>query len=142
MKPTRTELKITIAKLLEVAYSKNKDVTAKLVRSKGPFKLTVDAEGNARLSGQLGAVSFSGTPILDAIGANIKSINVNFSHGEGNIVNYKASIDLKVAKMAILGEFDVEELILSCSGILCQVVRIMNGRKHAYDLKLKEIMGQ
>ena len=33
-----SEVKITIAKLLEVAYSKNKGVTTKLVKKKGILK--------------------------------------------------------------------------------------------------------
>ncbi len=140
-KPTRTELRITIAKLLEIAYSKNKGITAKIVRSKGPFRLTVNEEGKARLSGKFGVINFSGTPVLDKIGANIKSISVNFSYGGDDIVKYHASFDLKVAKIGIYGEFDFEELIMSCSGLLCQAARLIKGRNHAYDAKLREIMG-
>lgn len=34
----QTEVIITIAKLLEVAYSKNKGVTTKIMRKKGKFQ--------------------------------------------------------------------------------------------------------
>jgi len=34
---TRAEVKVTIAKLLEVAYSKNKGITTKIIRKKGNF---------------------------------------------------------------------------------------------------------
>ena len=39
MNPKESELKITIAKLIEVAYSQNKGMTTKIVRSKGNFQL-------------------------------------------------------------------------------------------------------
>ncbi len=141
MTPTRSELKITIAKLLEVAYSKDKGVMTKIVQSKGPFKLTVDQDGNARLSSKLGILNFSGSLVLDKIGANIKYVTINFSHGGGNVVNYEAIIDLKVAKIAISDNFDIVELITSCSGLLCRAARALKGRHHAYEMELQNIMG-
>ena len=141
MNPTRTEIKITLAKLIEVAYSKNKGLTTKIVRGKGHFKLTVDQEGNARLNGKFGVVNFSGSETLDRIGANIKSVSVNFSNGGGGKITYTAMIDIKSAKLAITGSFDIEALILSCSGLLCRAARAMKGRHHAYDMELQRIMG-
>ncbi len=48
---SRVEVKVTIAKLVELAYSKDKGMTTKIVRKKGNFKLTVDQDGNGVLSG-------------------------------------------------------------------------------------------
>lgn len=141
MDPTRTELKITIAKLIEVAYSKDKGLTTKIVREKGPFKLTVDQDGQAGLSSKFGIVNFSGSDALDKIGANIKSISVNFSNHGGDKIKYTAIIDIKAAKMAISGDFDIEALITSCSGLLCQAARALKGRHHVYDMELQRIMG-
>ncbi len=141
MNPTRTELKITIAKLIEVAYSKNKGLTTKILREKGPFKLTVDQDGNARLSGKVGIVNFSASDTLDEIGANIKSVSVRFANGEGGRVKYTAIIDIKAAKIAISGSFDFEKLVTSCSGILCRAAKALKGRHHAYDMELQRIMG-
>jgi len=141
MNPTRTELKITIAKLLEVAYSKDKGVTKKIVRTKGPFKLTVDQNGNARLTGKFGVVTFSGSEALDKIGVNIKFVNVSFSNGGSGNVNYTAMIDIKSAKIALSGSFSIEALITSCSGLLCRAARALKGRHHAYDMELQRIMG-
>ena len=141
MNPTRSEIKITLAKLIEVAYSTDKGLTTKIVKEKGSFKLSVDQEGNARLSGKLGMVNFSGSETLDKIGANIKSVSVNFSNGEGGKITYTAMVDIKSAKLAISGSFDIEELILSCSGFLCRAARAMKGRHTAYDMELQRIMG-
>jgi len=141
MNPTRTELKITIAKLLEIAYSEDKGLTTKIVRTKGSFKLTVDQNGNARLSGKTGAVTFSGSEILDKIGANIKFVGVSFSNGGSGNIKYTAMIDIKSAKIAISGNFNIEALITSCSGLLCRAARALKGRHHAYDMELQRIMG-
>lgn len=50
----RTEAKITIAKLIERAYSKDKGMTVKIMAQKGSAKLTVDQNGKATLSGSAG----------------------------------------------------------------------------------------
>ncbi len=142
MSPTRTELRITIAKLIEVAYSEDKGVTTKIVREKGSFKLTVDQDGNARLSSKVGIVNFSAGETLDRVGANIKSVSVNFSADEGGEIKYTAIIDIKMAKIAISGKFDIEALITSCSGILCHAAKSLKGRHEAYEMELQKIMGQ
>ena len=70
----RTEAKITVAKLIELAYSKDKGMTVKIMAQKGNAKLTVDQNGKATLSGSAGFVTFSGTPALQQIGAKIKEL--------------------------------------------------------------------
>lgn len=141
MDVTRTELKVTIAKLIEVAYSKDKGMTTKIVRSKGPFRLEVDQDGNARLWGTAGMLTFSGGSTLDKIGANIRNVSVSFSSGGGSKIDYRAEFDLKVAKIGISGGFDIEELITSCSGLLCKAARAMKQRHQLYELELQKIMG-
>ncbi len=141
MNPTRTELKITIAKLLEIAYSEDKGLTTKIVMSKGGYKLTVDQNGDARLTGKFGVVTFSGDDALDKLGINIKFISVSFSAGSSGNVKYTAMIDIKSAKIAFTGSFNIEKLITSCSGILCKAARALKGRHHAYDMELQRIMG-
>ncbi|CAM4466469.1 hypothetical protein [Shewanella livingstonensis] len=42
MSITRAEVKITVAKLIEASYSKDKGLTTKIMAEKGSFKLTVD----------------------------------------------------------------------------------------------------
>lgn len=79
----RTEAKITIAKLIELAYSKDKGMTVKIMAQKGSAKLTVDQNGKATLSGSAGILTFSGTPVFEKIGAKIKRVSVSFNKKDG-----------------------------------------------------------
>jgi len=121
--------------------SEDKGLTAKIVASKGAFKLTVDENGNGTLSSTVGKVTFSGSPVIEKIGAKIKMVSVTFSPGEDKKVKYHATFDLKVAKLSVSGGFDMEELITSCSGLLCKAEKAMKGRHQAYELELQRIMG-
>ncbi len=139
---SRAEVKITIAKLVELAYSQDKGLTTKIVREKGNFKLTVNQDGKATLSGSAGILTFSGDTALSGLGAKIKNVSIMFSHGDGNNVNYTAMYSFSgAANISLSGSFDIEELILSCSGFLCRAARALKGRNAAYEMELKKIMG-
>jgi hypothetical protein len=136
------QVEVTIAKLLEVAYSKNKGVTTKIVKSKGNYKLTIDANGNTSLSGSAGMLTFKGDSALQGLGAKVKNASIIFTKGDGNDIKYTATFNfVGVAGMSISGTFDIEELILSCSGLLCRAARALKGRHAAYEMELKRIMG-
>ncbi len=137
----RSEAKITIAKFLELAYSRDKGMAVKIMAKKGNAKLTVDQDGNATLSGSAGIMRFSGSPVLESIGAKIKRVSVSFNNKGGMKVGYTATFDLEYIKLSVLGEFDLEELITSCSGLLCRAARALKGRNQAYDRELQKIMG-
>ena len=125
-----------------MAYSKDKGITTKIVRGKGTFKLTVDKDGKAILSGSAGVLTFEGDTVLSTLGAKVKNVSISFSHGDNNKVNYMAMYSFSgAANITISGGFDLEELILSCSGLLCRAARAMKGRSAAYDSELKKIMG-
>jgi len=138
---SRAEAKITVAKLLELAYSEDKGMTAKIVASKAGAKLTIDQNGNATLSGNTGAVTFTGSPVLERIGVKIKRVSISFNNKGGMNIGYRATFDLLYMKLTVMGDFDLEELITSCSGLLCKAARALKGRHHAYDLELQKIMG-
>lgn len=137
----RTEARITIAKFVELAYSKDKGTTLKILAQKGGARLAIDQDGNATLSGSAGMLTFSGAPVLKQIGVKIKRVSISFSNEGGMGVGYVATYDLEYIKLSVSGSFDLEELITSCSGLLCQAARAMNGRHQAYDLELQRIMG-
>lgn len=140
--PDKVELKVTIAKLIEVAYEKNAGLTAKIVRSKGGFKLSVDSTGSATLSGSAGNLTFRGDPVLNGLGARVKAASVIFSNGEGGNVHYTATFSFGgAASISLTGMFDVETLILSCSGFLCRAARALKGRHQGYEMELKRVMG-
>lgn len=140
MNPTNSELKITIAKLIDLAYSTNKGATVKIVRKKGNFKLTVDQDGKAVLSGSAGAVTFSGESALETIGAKIKRVSINFKKGDDNTIEYRATFSLEIISLSVGGDFDVEELITSCSGLLCKAAKAIKERNLRYEQELKKIM--
>lgn len=141
--PNRVEVKLTVAKLIEIAYSKDKGMTAKIVRSKGDFKISIDQDGNASLSGTVGIVAFKSDEAFRQIGAKIKKGTILFSSGDEGEINYTASFSFSgAANITVSGSFDVEKMILSCSGLLCQAARALKGKHAAYDEELKNIMGR
>ncbi|VAW91555.1 hypothetical protein MNBD_GAMMA23-1049 [hydrothermal vent metagenome] len=141
----RVKVRITIAKLLELAYSKDEGLTTKIVLSKGNFKLKVNTNGDATLSSSAGMLTFRGGPALTGLGAKIKNISVSFSQGEDKKTNYMAMFSFSgAANISISGTFDIEKLITSCSGLLCQAARLLQRRNKqlkAYDMELQRIMG-
>jgi hypothetical protein len=83
---------------------------------------------------------FSGTPTLEKVG--IKRISISFENkGEMNI-GYSATVNLSVISLTVNGDFDLEELITSCSGLLCSAARALKGRNRAYEAELESIMGR
>jgi hypothetical protein len=137
----RTEAKITIAKFIELAYSKDKGLTEKIIAQKGSAKLSVNQDGKATLSGSAGNLTFSGTPVLENIGAKIKRVSVSFNNKDERNIGYTATFDLTYIKLSVSGKFNLEDLVTSCSGWLCQAARALKGRNHPHDLKLQKIMG-
>jgi len=142
MKLQISEVKITVAKLLEVAYSKDKGLTTKIMAEKGNAKLVVDHTGKATLTGTAGFLSFSGSPVLDKIGVKVKRVSIDFENKGKMKVGYNATFSLEVISVTVKGDFDLEELITSCSGLLCQAARALQGRHKAYDMQLQSIMGR
>lgn len=138
----RTEAKITIAKFIEIAYSRDKEMTAKILAKKGNAQLSVDQNGNATLSSSAGLLTFNGTQVLESVGAKIKRVNVNFNNNDGQRIGYTATFDLEYLKLSVSGNFDLKDLITSCSGLLCIAARSLQGRNHVYDMELQRIMGQ
>ena len=137
-----TEAKVTIAKLFELAYSKNKGLTTRIIATKGSAKLVVDQEGKVTLSGSGGLLTFSGEPVLKTLGVKIKRVSISFNNMDGMNVGYSGSFNVGVASLSVKGQFDLEQLILSCTGLLCRAARMMKGRHHAYDLELQRVMGR
>ncbi len=111
---------------------------------KGPFQVNVDQKGRATLTGRAGIVSFSGDKALREIGAQVKSVSISFSNGGNGTVNYMASFSFpgKVASIHISGSFNIEKLITSCSGLLCQAARAAQDRNRVHDIELQKIMGR
>lgn len=142
MEIKRTEAKITIAKLIELAYSTDKEMTFKILAKKGNAQLSIDQNGNATLSGSAGFVTFSGAQVLETLGVKFKRISISFNNSDGQNIGYTATFNLEYLKLSVSGSFDLKELITSCSGLLCGAARALQGKHQAYDLELQRIMGQ
>ncbi len=139
---TQAEAKITIAKLIEVSYAKDKETTVKILAKLGTAQLSVDQNGNATLTSSAGFLTFSGNQVLNTIGAKIKRISVDFNNIDGERIGYTASFDLEYLELSVSGSFNLKTLITSCSGLLCIAARALQGKHHAYNMELQRIMGQ
>ncbi|CAA0118124.1 Uncharacterised protein [BD1-7 clade bacterium] len=127
MSISRSELKVTLAKLLELSYSADSGLTSEIMLEKGGAKLTVDNQGNASLSAEAGVVTFSGKPVLEQVGVKVKRISADFTNEEGMGNGYTVTADLAIISISTAGSFDLEELITSCSGFLCRAAKALQG---------------
>lgn len=98
------------------------------------------------MPGSAGVVTFSENPALKQIGAKISRVGIRFynvSEKDGDmIVGYSATFKVIGSLQAtVSGDFDLKKLITSCSGLLCIAAKLLEGRNHAIDLEMKEIMG-
>ncbi|NOX93297.1 MAG: hypothetical protein GXP18_12860 [Gammaproteobacteria bacterium] len=135
------KLKITIAKLIELSIDENKSVAMKIVRSKGNFRVTVDQDGNAKLTGKAGIIAFNGNPVLEELGAAVKYISISFGGNDNGTVKYTGSFKVGFATLVVSGSFDIEKLVLGCSGILCVAARALKDRSRVLrDRELQGIM--
>jgi hypothetical protein len=135
------KIKLAIAKLIEISYATDSNLTVSLLSQRGPAKLTVDQRGNASFSGSAGRVTFEGSPALEAIGAQVKSVSVSFTNQGGMRIGYTAIVGVKVIDVMVAGSFDLEQMMTSCSGLLCRAARALRGRSAALELEQQRIMG-
>ena len=139
--PSAAEVRITVARLLEVAYNKNKGITTALVREVGPITLSVDDKGQATLSGNAGRVSFVARETLREIGVNAGVFRAMMSVNDAGDLRFNARIRVGFASISASGSIDVEKLITTCSGILCRAARALQGRPAQVDRQLQEALG-
>ncbi|PXF32491.1 hypothetical protein WH50_04195 [Pokkaliibacter plantistimulans] len=140
MELSSPELKVAVGKFISIAYSKDKGLTTQLLLS-GGASITVDEQGHAKLSGKAGILVFNGSPVLENIGANIKTINISFSNEEDMKIGYTLTLNMKFGRMKVKGDFDLDEMITSCSGLLCRAAKALKFRHASYDAELKRILG-
>ncbi len=137
-----TQLKIKIIDLIELAYKSNDGVTTSLVKSSGPFTMSIDDQGNAVLSGKAGLVKFSAQDQIKQIGVDLKRASIMFSGSKSGKLHYVASFDfwggLSVEFASVL---DIDKLLSSCSGLLCHAYRLIKTERHkAIDKSLYEAL--
>lgn len=138
---SQAELRLTVAKLIEVSYRRNEGLTTTLVKEVGKVKLSVDHNGRATLSGTAGVVAFSGDDALKQIGAVIRGVTVVMNVDDQGVIQYQGSVRLGVTSVIVRGSIDVEKLLTACSGILCQATRAMKSRSEHVDRELRRALG-
>lgn len=138
MAPTHFQAKITIGKLIQLAYSEKGQKTASIVLSGKNFTLVVDQTGEAKLIGVAGRVRFNGDPALKGLGFKLKRVSIDFTPtGDGRSVNYTGTYRFVAGtSISVSGNFDIFEAIKSCSGLLCKAARLLDGRDAEIEQKL------
>lgn len=134
------ELRLTVAKFLELSYRQKEGLTSQLFRQQGNLKLTVDQSGNATLSGNAGVVAFSASESLRSIGVSVRAVTVLMTVDGDGLIHYNASFRLGINTLMVRGAIDVEKLITTCSGILCRAARAMRNRPAQIDRELSEAL--
>ena len=130
----QAKVKITLAKLFEIAYSKDKGVTTALVKKKGPFTMRIDEDGNVTMAGKAGMVHFSGKPALEEVGIDLEYGSIMFSNAGSNKLHYAVSLKFRgVLKVEYSNFIDVEKLLLGCSGLLCIAARGLRNRQQQIE---------
>lgn len=138
----RSKIKISVAKLIEIAYSSDEGLTKKIVLGSDNFKVTVNENGRATLSGSAGTLTFQGETALNGLGAKVRSASVMFTNEKNGRTRYTATYGFKdIASISISGSFSIEELILSCSGFLCRAARILKEGSTARRMEVNRTMG-
>lgn len=135
---SRAQLKVSVARFLELAYRKDQGITAYLVRDAGTARLSIDSRGNARLSGTTGVVTFSASDLVRQIGFSLRAVSVSFRSGNADDLRYTATYRFAgIASLSVSGGIDVEALITACSGWLCRAARALGRRREAIDRKIQ-----
>jgi len=134
---TSYQLKIKVINLIELAYKSNGDITTSLVKSKGSFILKINDKGEATLSGKAGMVRFTAKNEIKKLGIDLKIASIMFFGTPNGKIHYTASFNfMGGAKVEFSSIIDVEKLILSCSGLLCQAARLLKNRHKQIDQSL------
>ncbi len=137
---TELQVKVTIAKLIQLAYDTDGDVTAAIVYSGSNYSIIVDQTGQVRLVGSVGdSLVFSGSPALDGLGLRLRRATVSFSSGSDGAFDYTGSFDFAIGtRISVSGSIDVFELIQSCSGLVCIAARFLSGRDAQIEHELQQ----
>lgn len=140
MAVTELQVKVTIAKILQLAYDSDGETTAAIVYSGSHYSISVDQTGQVKLVGTVAdIVVFNGDPVLKGLGLKLRRASVNFRNGSGGTFEYTGSFDFTVgSSISVSGSVDVFELIKSCSGLLCQAARFLSGRDAQIEHELQQ----
>jgi len=139
MSATDIQFKVTVAKCLQLAYDKDREITLGIIRSGDHYSLSIDETGQGILRGSNGHVEFSANEGLMGLGITVRRATVSFSKDSNGRFAYSGTFRLALGtQVSISGTIDVIEMIKSCSGLLCQAARFLDGRDAQIEQELQQ----
>ncbi|WP_432455871.1 hypothetical protein ACRRS0_10570 [Agarivorans sp. QJM3NY_29] len=138
MSEIKTEIKVQIIKLIEIAYNKNDGLTGKLLASSGRFSMSLDRDGVLQLSGKAGAARINIAKEMSSMGLDFHYASLYFSPRENGDIVYTGTVGSpKIGSIEIVSSLNIEQLILKCSGLLCIAARFLKNPYSKIDSSLK-----
>ena len=138
----KQEVKLVIARMLEIAYSKDSGLTSNILMNSRNATLTIDQEGQVSLSSSLGILVFNGDSAINSMGIAFKRVKVIFSNSTGMNVGYSVNVSLFSVSFGFRGSIDLKKLMTACSGLLCRAARLLSSRRDQLDSELLQAMGR
>ncbi len=140
-RPNTYSLKLSVARFLELSYASNEGLTASILREVGPASISVDSNGFATLSGKAGVVRFSASEAIQELGLQVRRIGISMDVNEQGELDYTARfLFVGTLALSVRGTIDVEQLILSCSGLLCRAARALKGRTASTNREIEKAL--
>jgi|GEM_PF-1404238 len=129
----RLEAKVTLARVISVAYEHDSGFVAALQAEKGPFSVTMDSKGEITLKGEAGVLSFQTTQKERArIGLRLQRLEATFRQ-TGDHSTFSLSCRLGGVSVSVSGGVKLDSLMKACSGFLCRAARVVNVDDRWFD---------
>lgn len=74
---TQSEVRLAVARFIDVAYNTDGEATTRLLKSTGPLTIAVDQHGKASLSGDAGRLTFSVSEALQQLGMQLRVADIS-----------------------------------------------------------------
>lgn len=78
---------------------------------------------------------------LKEIGVSAGVFRAMLSVNESGDLRFNARVRVGIASVSAGGTIDVEQLLVTCSGVLCRAARALSGRPAQVDRQLREALG-
>ncbi len=136
--PSQKEVKVTILKVIELSYHENKGLSAEIFAKSGDFKVSVDQNGKAKLSGYGKYIMVNIGDHLE-LGAKFKMLNVSGHITETGDVNYKGEMSFGWTTIGVNGGFNIIKFLDICESLLCKTARLRRDRGKFIEEQLKKV---
>lgn len=123
----RFQAQVAVAKILKFSYDRDSGFVSSLSKDAGPFTLELSQRGEVIISGRSGNLSFS----LDekqraTLGPHVRWFSVRFGVTEAGYLSYGFSGQVGVLTINFSGVVDFDDMLKSCSGLLCNAYLVIN----------------